>query len=57
MDKFLEWFGRNRKTIGYTIGGANIGSGIAHILTGQFWPGIVWLILGASLVLDAKMFK
>jgi len=57
MDKFFEWFGRNRKTIGYTIGGANIGSGIAHILTGQFWPGIVWLILGASLVLDAKMFK
>lgn len=57
MDKFFEWFGRNRKTIGYTIGGANVGSGIVQIVSGNFWPGIVWLILGLSLILDAYKFK
>jgi hypothetical protein len=57
MDKFFEWFGRHRKTIGYVVGGANIGSGISHILLGNFWPGIVWLIFGAAIILDARMFK
>jgi len=32
MDKFFEWFGRHRKTIGYVVGGANIGSGIVQIV-------------------------
>jgi hypothetical protein len=57
MDKFFEWFGRHRKTIGYVVGGANIGSGIAHILVGNLLNGIVWLILGAAIILDARMFK
>jgi len=57
MDKFFEWFGRNRKTIGYVVGGANLGSGVAHILVGNFWSGIVWLILGSAIILDARMFK
>ncbi len=57
MDKFFEWFSRNRKTIGYVVGGANIGSGIVQIATGNFWPGIVWLILGTSIILDTRMFK
>ena len=57
MDKFFEWFGRNRKTIGYTIGGLNVVSGLGQIADGQFWPGIVWLVLGLSLILDAYKFK
>ena len=57
MDKFFEWFGRNRKTIGYVIGGANLGSGIVQIASGNVWPGIVWLVLGLSLILDAYKFK
>ena len=57
MDKFFEWFGRHRKTIGYVVGGANIGSGIVQIANGSFWPGIVWLILGSAIILDARMFK
>ena len=57
MDKFFEWFGRNRKTIGYVIGGANLGSGIVQFASGNFWPGIVWLVLGLSLILDAYKFK
>jgi len=57
MDKFFEWFGRHRKTIGYVVGGANIGSGIVQIASGSFWPGIVWLVSGAAIILDTRMFK
>jgi hypothetical protein len=57
MEKFFEWFGRNRKTIGYVVGGANLGSGIVQITGGSFWPGIMWLVLGALIILDTRMFK
>ena len=57
MEKFMEWFGRNRKTIGYTVGGVNLGSGIAAIAGGSVWPGALWLVLGAAIILDAKVFK
>ena len=57
MEKFFEWFGRHRKTIGYVIGGVNLGSGIAAIAGGSFWPGALWLVLGVAIILDAKMFK
>jgi hypothetical protein len=57
MEKFIEWFGRHRKTIGYTAGGVNLGAGIAAIAGGSVWPGILWLVLGAAIILDARMFK
>ena len=57
MEKFFEWFGRRRKTIGYVIGGINVGSGIAAIVGGSLWPGILWLVLGTAIILDARMFK
>jgi hypothetical protein len=57
MEKFFEWFGRYRKTIGYVVGGVNLGAGIAAIAGGSFWPGALWLVLGAAIILDAKMFK
>jgi len=57
MSKFLSWFERNRKSIGYVVGGANLGSGIAAIAGGGFWPGIVWLLIGLAIILDTRMFK
>ena len=57
MEKFSNWFGRNRQTIGYTIGGLNVVSGLGQLASGQFWPGIVWLVLGIALVFDAHEFK
>ena len=57
MNTFFEWFGRHRKTIGYVVGGANVGSGIIQIAGGHFWPGIVWLVIGALIILDTRMFK
>jgi hypothetical protein len=57
MNNFIAWFERNRKPIGYTIGGMNVVSGLGQMADGQFWPGIVWLILGIALVFDAHQFK
>jgi hypothetical protein len=57
MDKFFEWFGRNRKTIGYTVGGINILNGVVSLTLGDTANGIFWIILGSAIVFDAKMFK
>jgi hypothetical protein len=57
MDKFFEWFGRNRKTIGYTVGGLNMLNGIISVVAGDIANGIFWIILGSAIVFDAKMFK
>jgi hypothetical protein len=57
MSKFLSWFERNRKPIGYVIGGVNLGSGVGHIVNGDIANGMVYVILGLALVLDTRMFK
>ena len=57
MEKFIGWFSRHRTTIGYTIGGLNILSGIADISAGDFWTGIFFIVLGLALIVDAKVFK
>jgi hypothetical protein len=57
MSKFLSWFERNRKSIGYVIGGVNLGSGVGHIINGDIANGVVYVILGLVLVLDTRMFK
>jgi hypothetical protein len=57
MIKFLEWFGRYRQTIGYTVGGLNVLNGILNILAGNIAGGIFWLVLGSAIILDAKVFK
>ncbi len=57
MDKFFEWVGRNRHTIGYVAGGANVGVGIGQIVNGSVWVGVFFIVVGAALSLDARMFK
>ena len=57
MEKFIEWFGRNRKTIGYVVGGTNVGSGIAAIIGGSFWEGVLWVVIGTAIIFDTKEFK
>ena len=57
MDKFFVWFGRNRHTIGYVAGGANVGVGISQIVNGSVWVGVFFIVVGAALSLDARMFK
>jgi len=57
MNKFFEWFGRNRKSIGFVVGGANLGSGIGQIYNGEIGNGIMMIVLGLAIILDTWMFK
>lgn len=57
MDKFFEWFGRNRKTIGYTVGGLNVFNGLLGLLFGNVFGGLLWLVIGSAIIVDAKYFK
>ena len=57
IDKFFEWFGRNRVTIGYTVGGLNVLNGILSISVGDMWSGIFFIVLGLAIIFDAKVFK
>lgn len=57
MEKFLEWFGRNRQTIGYTVGGLNVFNGLINLIVGNVAGSIFWLVLGGAIIIDAKYFK
>jgi hypothetical protein len=57
MIKFAEWFGRNRKTIGYTIGGINLLSGLSYMAQGQSGPGMLWIVIGFLILFDTWEFK
>ena len=57
MEKFMEWFGRNRITIGYTIGGINVLNGVASVAIGNTLNGIFFIVLGSAIIFDSKVFK
>ena len=57
MEKFMEWFGRNRKTIGYTIGGINVLNGVASVALGDTLNGVFFIVLGSAIIFDSKVFK
>jgi hypothetical protein len=57
MNTFLDWFYRNRKTIGYTIGGLNILSGVDRAVNGDWGLALLWFVIGAFLIIDAYEFK
>jgi hypothetical protein len=57
MNNFLNWFGRNRKTIGYTVGGLNVVDGIVSIAFGDYTNGMLWLVVGTVILIDTKEFK
>lgn len=57
MNTFLTWFERNRKSIGYLVGGANLGSGIGQCYSGEIANGLMMIVLGLAIILDTRMFK
>ena len=57
MEKFMEWFGRNRKTIGYSIGSINVLNGVASVAIGDTLNGIFFIVLGSAIIFDSKVFK
>lgn len=56
-DKFLIWLGRNRQSVGYTIGILNILAGIMHLFQLEFLQSVVWLIIGTIIIFDTYRFK
>jgi len=57
LEKFFVWFGNNRKTIGYTIGGLNVLGGVNHALHGDYGLALLWFVIGGFLILDSYEFK
>jgi hypothetical protein len=57
LDKFIVWFGNNRRAIGYTIGGVNVLSGINFAFQGNYGLSLLWLIIGGAIILDSYEFK
>ncbi len=55
-DKFFEWLGRNRKTIGYTVGGLNLLAALNYLVQGQYGLAVLWLAIGGMIVLDTRGF-
>jgi hypothetical protein len=57
MEKFMEWFGRNRITIGYVVGGVNVLNGVASVALGDTLSGVCFIVLGSAIIFDSKVFK
>lgn len=57
MDKLYDWFVRNWKPIGYTVGTVNIISGLGDMMTGSVWFGLFWVLLGSFIIYDARTSK
>ena len=56
-DKFFVWFGRNRNTIGYIIGGLNLLVALNHLIQGQYGLMLLWLVIGCMIMFDTREFK
>ncbi len=56
-DKFFTWFGRNRQTIGYAIGGLNLLTALSHLLQGNLGLMLFWLVIGCMIIFDTWEFK
>lgn len=57
MNKFFEWFGRNRRKIGYTIGGLNVLAAINYAWLGMTGMAVLWTVIGVFLIWDAYEYK
>ena len=57
METFFTWFGKNRKTIGYVVGGMTLLTGLADLAVGHVLLGTMWIVTGAAILFDTKTFK
>ena len=56
-DKIFEWFGRNRRPIGYTAGGLNLLVALNHLIQGEIGLAVLWLFIGVMIVIDVGAYK
>jgi hypothetical protein len=55
--KIAGWFWKHRATIGYSIGCANVVSGLMNIALGNVAMGLFWVGIGLFIVWDVKTYK
>lgn len=56
MSKFVDWYNRIRRPLGFTIGGLNILLSLSWALVGSFGYAIVWLLIGGWIIYDTYKF-
>jgi hypothetical protein len=52
IDKFYIWVGKNRRTIGSTIAGLGIASGLLSIIAGNVASGVLSIAVAFVIVSD-----
>ena len=57
MNKFALWFERNRRPIGYTVGGLNLLAAVNHLVSGHLGLAVLWLVIGSFIVYDTRTFR
>ena len=57
METFFTWFEKNRKTIGYVVGGMTLLTGLADLAVGHVLFGTMWIVIGVAILFDTKTFK
>lgn len=57
MSKIKEWLWNKRATIGYTIGGANIVSGVLNLALGNMIVGLFFVGIGAFIIVDVRTYQ
>jgi hypothetical protein len=57
METFFTWFEKNRKTIGYVVGGMTLLTGLADLAVGHVLLGTMWIVIGVAILFDTKTFK
>jgi len=54
MDKFFNWFNKNRRTIGFTVGGLCLLSSVNYLLDGNAVGCVLYFLVGVMIIVDAK---
>lgn len=57
MNKFAEWFNKNRKNIGYTVGGLNMLASMTYVAQGELNYALIYFTLGSVLIFDSYEIK
>ena len=54
MDKFLTWLNKNRRAIGFTIGGLCLLSSVTNLLAGDAIACVLYFLVGVMIIVDAR---
>lgn len=57
MNKVKTWLWQKRDTIGYSIGAANVASGVVNIAVGNIVAGLFWVAIGAFIIYDVRTYR